>query len=104
MLAEAAEQLGRGALLRRGKTSHHVTKPVDVSREYLVDQRPPLRRELAEDDPLVFGGRSPPHQATFFKLLDHVGRARPRDEDPIPNLAEGQWALVVQHIDDRELR
>jgi hypothetical protein len=80
-----------------------VTKPVDVSWEDLVHQRPSLRCELAEHDPLVFRRRSPSHQSTFFKLFDHVCGARARDEDPIPNLAEGQSALVIQHLEDREL-
>jgi hypothetical protein len=80
-----------------------VTKPIDVGREHLVHQGPPVRCELAEDDSLVFGGRSPSHQSTFFKLFDDVRGARPRDEDPIPNLAEGQSALVIQHLEDREL-
>jgi hypothetical protein len=103
MLAEAAQQLGRCAFLRSRETSHHGTKPIDVSWEYLVHQRSPLGCEFAEDDPLVFRGRSPPHQSTLFELLDHVCRARSGDEDPIPNLAKRQSALVLQHLEDREL-
>lgn len=72
MLAEAAQQLSRGALLRRRETSRHRTQPVDVGGKHLVHQRPPFRSEFAEDDPLILGGRSPPHQSTLFELLDHV--------------------------------
>ena len=66
-----------------------------MSWEYLVQQRPALRRQLAENDPLIFCARSPPDQTTLFKLFDHVCGARAGHEDPIPNLTERQGALVM---------
>ncbi|HYN09742.1 MAG TPA: hypothetical protein VES67_20335 [Vicinamibacterales bacterium] len=103
MLAEATEQSGRRMFFRHGQPGHDLAKPVDVGWEYLIDQRSPLGRQFAKDHALVFGAGSPAHQPTFFKFLDDVGGARTRDENSIPNLAEWERPLVIQHLEHSEL-
>ena len=65
--------------------------------------RAPLGRQLAKDHALVFGGRSSTHQPSLLKLLDHVGGIRTRHQNPIANLTERERALVIQHLEYREL-
>ena len=74
-----------------------------MNRKHVFDQCSPLWGQLAKHNSLIVGGCSSAHQPTFFKLLDHVRRARTRHEDPIPDLAEPQCALVIQDFQDGEL-
>ena len=102
MQAQAAQELARLTFLRDGQTRCDLAKPLHVNREHLIDQCAPLWRQLPEDNPLVFFACSSTHQTTVLELFHDVRRAGPRDKNPIPNLAQGEYALVIEHLEHCE--
>ena len=80
-----------------------MTEPLDVAWKDLVDQRPSFRGQLAEHDSLVLGARAPAHQPTLFELLHDIRRRCAGQQNAVPNIAEWQRTLVVQHLEHREL-
>ena len=103
MLAEATEKSDRRLFLGHGQTPHDLAQPVDVRGKHSIEQGSPFGCQLAKDHALVFGGRSSTHQPSRLELLDHVGGTRTRHQNPIANLTERECALVIQHLEYREL-
>jgi len=101
--AEGTQQSADVALLRDRQTGRDVAKPLHVNWKHLVDQRPSFRGQLAEHDSLVLSARAPAYQSTLLELVHDIGRAGTGHENPVANLAEWQGALVVQHLQHREL-
>src|SRR5258706_2441193 len=83
---QTAEEPGGLFLLRGGEPAHETAQALDMGREHLLDQLAPLWRQLAEHLSVVLGASLSTHQATSFESLDDVRRARPGDQDPVPDL------------------
>jgi hypothetical protein len=95
MLAEAPEQ-------PRRRTFSETERPA-MDREHRVNQCAPFGGQITEDDRLVLGACSPSHQAAFLELLDQTRGAHARHEDSVPNVTQGKRALVIRHLEHREI-
>ena len=103
MHAQGSQQSNRVALLRHRQPTHRPLETLDMGGKHVVDQGAAIRRQLAEHHSRILGTCPPPHQPSLLEFLDDIGRARAGEENAIPDLAEPQSPLVIQHLQDREL-
>src|SRR5882724_7932117 len=62
MDTQRSQQPNRVAFLRHRQATHRPLEPLDVRRKHLVNQRPPLRGQLAEHHARILPARAAPHQ------------------------------------------
>jgi len=102
MRPQGPQQSNHVALLRHRQATHRLLEQIDVSGKHLLDQSPPLRRQLAEHHSRILGAAAPPYQPTLLEFLDDIRCACAREENAVPDLAEPLSSLVIQYLQDRK--
>src|SRR5438309_2257124 len=101
--SQGPKQSNHVALLRHRQSTHRLLEQIGVRGKHLLDQRPAVRRQLAEHHARILAACPPSHQPALFELLDDIRRARASEENAIADLAEPQRSLVMQHLQDGKL-